>query len=225
MDKVATARFVWRFLSPLPFMWRLHQVVRSLLSPFAAVIAAIAMQPVEDDRKLLDLGCGHGVFLALAKQAFPGLGLIGIDLSESKIASARVAFEAAGLEARELAVRDIADFAQQSVDVISILDVLYLAPIEQWDGILGNCYACLRPGGLLLLKEMNRAIDWKFRLLCLEETLAVKVLGLTLGEKFTFPFPDEIRARLERAGFDVEQKALDRGYYVPHMLWIARKPA
>jgi hypothetical protein len=71
---------------------------------------------------------------------------------------------------------------------------------------------------------MNREKKFKFQILCLEETLSVKVLGITLGSEFTFPTPDDIRMRLEKAGFTVEQIPLDRGYHVPHMLWIARKP-
>lgn len=222
MNKFQTASYVWRFLSPLPAFWRLHQVARSFMSPFAALIERL---PAADGRPLtlVDLGCGHGTFLALAKQSRPDLDLIGIDLSEEKIASARKAFEAAGLKARELAVRDIADFAPESADVISILDVMYLVPLDQWDGVIEKCFACLKPGGVLLMKEMNRELDFKFRVLCLEETLAVKVLGLTLGSEFTFPTPAEIRDRLNKAGFAVEQIALDRGYHVPHALWIARK--
>jgi len=226
MNKVQSAGFVWRFLSPLPVIWRLHQVGRSFLSPLIAVLNHVPRTSQPDRAPVLvDLGCGHGIFLALAKHERPDLDLIGIDLSESKIASARKAFEAAGLDASQLAVKDIADFDPGSADAITILDVLYLVPIDQWDGILDKCHAALKPGGALLVKEMNRDKKFKFQVLCLEETLAVKVLHLTTGNNFTFPSPGEIRARIEKAGFTVEQIPLDRGYHVPHMLWIASKPA
>jgi 2-polyprenyl-3-methyl-5-hydroxy-6-metoxy-1,4-benzoquinol methylase len=226
VNKIQSAGFVWRFLSPLPVIWRLHQVGRSFLSPLIAVLNHVPRTSQPDRAPVLvDLGCGHGIFLALAKHERPDLDLIGIDLSESKIASARKAFEAAGLDASRLAVKDIADFDPGSADAITILDVLYLVPIDQWDGILDKCYAALKPSGALLVKEMNRNKKFKFQVLCLEETLAVKVLHLTTGNNFTFPPPGEIRARLEKAGFTVEQIPLDRGYHVPHMLWIARKPA
>jgi 2-polyprenyl-3-methyl-5-hydroxy-6-metoxy-1,4-benzoquinol methylase len=231
MTKFELAKFVWRFLAPLPAFWRTHQVGRSLLSPFIPLMSFVEMQSqVSEDFVLLDLGCGHGIFLAMVAFYFSRIGrpapkLVGIDLSADKIKLAQSAFSAAGLTASQLAVKDIAEFEPRSANMISILDVMYLVPLAQWDGVLGKCYDALKPGGTLLLKEMNRERKWKFRLLLLEETLAVKVLGLTLGGKFTFPPPEEIRRRLQLAGFEVEEKPLDRGYHVPHMIWVGHKPA
>lgn len=194
------------------------------MSPFRAVLNRIPqMNDPASPPVLVDLGCGHGIFLALAKHERPDLELVGIDLSESKIASARKAFEASGLKARELAVKDIADFEPGSADAITILDVLYLVPLEHWDSIFEKCHAALKPGGVLLVKEMNREKRFKFFVLWLEETLAVKVLRITMGGEFTFPPPGEFRTRLEKAGFAVEQTPVDRGYHVPHTLWVAKK--
>ena len=63
----------------------------------------------------------------------------------------------------------------------------------------------MKPGGKLLLKEMDRSITWKYALLYVEETVAVKILGLTLGKEFAFAKPGEIRRTLEEAGFEVEE--------------------
>jgi cyclopropane fatty-acyl-phospholipid synthase-like methyltransferase len=224
MRKLETIRHTWKFVSPLPPFWRLHQTGRSLLLPFHQLLRHLPVQESPHGLPtLLDLGCGHGVFLALAKRENPNLQLIGLDLSDAKIAAARQAFDASSYSIPQLAVMDIADFPEQSVDIITIIDVLYLVPINQWDDILKKCYKCLKSGGKILLKEMDRSITWKFMLLYLEETLAVKILGLTLGKRFTFPEPGEIRCRLERAGFVVEACSLHRGNLVPHHLWIGSK--
>ena len=219
MQKLEAVQQAWKFLSVLNVFWRLHQAGRSLLVPFEKLIDYLPEEGI-----LLDLGCGHGLFLALAKVNKQGLQLIGLDLSNEKILAAGKAFNASNCRARQLTVMDISEFPQHSVDVISIIDVLYLVPIARWDGILNKCYDCLRPGGKLLLKEMDRSIAWKFALLYCEETLAVRILGLTLGREFTFPHTDEIRCRLERAGFEVEEIPLHRRYFVPHQLWIGNKP-
>ena len=118
---------------------------------------------------------------------------------------------------------DIGEFAEQSVDVITIIDVLYLVPLEQWKGILEKCFRCLKLGGKVLLKEMDRSVAWKFFLLYVEETLAVKLLGLTLGSQFTFPEPRAIRLQLAAAGFQVEDMAIHHGYFAPHHLWIGHR--
>lgn len=226
MGRFDTIRFTWKFLAPLPASWRLHQAVRAMLIPFSSIIQHLPKRAGGTGPSvLLDLGCGHGCFLALARAARPDLELVGLDLSEQKIDGARKAFGASTYPVRELSVRDIADFPALSVDTITILDVLYLVPMERWDGILQRCHDCLRPGGTLLLKEMDRTITWKFAVLYVEETLAVRVLGLTRGGAFNFPPPAQVRLRLERAGFKVEQCPIDRGYFVPHLLWIARKHA
>ena len=217
MRKLATIRQGWNLLSHLGMFWRLHQVGRILLVPFDQLLDYLPRQG-----RVMDLGCGHGLFLALAKREKTQLQVIGIDLSEEKIAGARLLFNTAGTVGR-LAVADIADFPRETVDAISMIDVLYLVPIEQWDRILRTCYDCLRPGGTLLLKEMDRTNRWKFALLYFEETLAVKILGLTLGKQFSFPQPAEIRRRMESAGFAVRVIPLHAGYFVPHQLWLGTK--
>jgi cyclopropane fatty-acyl-phospholipid synthase-like methyltransferase len=211
-------------MAPLDTFWRLHQVVRSLLFPFHKLLDHLPERiGLLDSTLLLDLGCGHGLFLALAKRERPNLQLIGLDLSEEKIAAARKAFHALNYPLPQLIVMNIADFTERTVDVITIIDVLYLVPIDQWDGILRKCYGCLKPGGKLLLKEMNRSITWKFALHYLQETLVVKILGLTLGKDFTFPKPEEIRRHLEQAGFAVKEIPLYHGNCYPHQLWIGSK--
>jgi 2-polyprenyl-3-methyl-5-hydroxy-6-metoxy-1,4-benzoquinol methylase len=218
MRKLDAVRQTWHFLSALDPFWRLHQVIRTLLVPFQSVA-----DHLPERGTLLDLGCGNGLFLALAKKAKPDLDIVGLDLSEDKIAAARQAFHACTDRVPQLVVMDIKDFPEQSVDVISIIDVLYLVPFERWNSILEKCYRCVKPGGKVLIKEMDRSIAWKFLLLYLEETLAVKVLGLTLGSQFTFPKPEAIRLRLACAGFEVEEIPIDRGYFVPHHLWIGHR--
>ncbi len=166
MRKLESIRQAWKFFSTLSFFWRLQQVGRCLLTPFHKLVDYL---PAEGS--LLDLGCGHGLFLALAKQEKPALQVIGLDLSEEKVAAARKAFSGSDYTIQQLDVQNIADLREQSIDVISIIDVLYLVPIDQWYDILKRCYNCLKSDGELLLKEMDRSISWKFALLYIEETI------------------------------------------------------
>jgi cyclopropane fatty-acyl-phospholipid synthase-like methyltransferase len=218
-------RFVREYLSPLPRFWRFHQLARCMLVPFLGLIDFVPeREGPQHHPVLLDVGCGHGVFLGLLRKERPDYELIGIDLSAGKVAAARLAFSASNLPAPEIIQGKFSDFPIGPVDVVTIIDMMYLVPLERWDRILQKAYDCLRPGGRLLLKAMDRRIRWKFALLYAEETLAVRVLGLTLGESFTFPDPEDVRRRVERVGFTVERVPLDRGYYVPHLLWVCTKP-
>lgn len=216
MTKLQSLRAAWLYLAPLDAGTRLHQLLRCLLAPFPELLECLP-----EDGKLLDVGCGHGTFLAQAGRRHPRLELAGFDLDERKIASARRAFAASELGTGRLEVRDVLDFEGEPVDAITLVDVLYLVPFDGWKTVLEACRAALRPGGRLLLKEIDRTKRWRFALLVLEELLAVRLLRWTKGRTFTFPPPEEIRKALEEAGFTVEDRSLGRGYHVPHHLWIA----
>ena len=221
MTKWQALRYAWRKTAPLPLGWRLHQTVRALLAPFEKLVEHLPAAG-----QLVDVGCGHGLFLLLSRKARPELSLVGLDLSADKVAAARVLLSSGGIDA-ELAVADVAELPDETSDAISIIDVLYLVPEERWPEVLSRCYAKLRPGGSLLLKEMDASQRVKLNLLRLEEWLAVRVLGWTLaqGRDFHFPAPQRVSQMLEQAGFAVRELPLHQRSFAPHHLWFATKPA
>lgn len=218
LSRLESLHVSWRFLATLSLSTRLHQAVRCLMMPFGRVLSHLPCTGV-----VVDLGCGYGTLLAMAKTVRPELSVVGIDLSAERIESARLAFRAAPFEAEDLRQEDIAAYPPASADCVVAVDVMYLIPWAHWPRIFEACYACLKPGGRLLLKEMNRGKRLKFRIGQLQELLAVKLLRWTLGAQFTFPEPQAIRAALETAGFTVASEALDRGFHVSHHLWVATK--
>jgi tRNA G46 methylase TrmB len=95
----------WSMLAGLPFRWRLHQVIRSLVIPFGRLLQYVPSPGARSGPVvLLDLGCGHGIFLAVAAKKRPDIKVIGLDFSEEKIAAARRVFEASGIVNYDLAV-------------------------------------------------------------------------------------------------------------------------
>ena len=106
---------------------------------------------------------------------------------------------------------------------VTILDVFYLIPCEIQERLLGVCVGNLAPGGVIVLKEMAERPRWKVWLNWLEETLAVRVLRITVGSKFYFRTRADWQAIFQRLGFTVETIPLDRGYYHPHVVFVARK--
>jgi len=57
----------------------------------------------------------------------------------------------------------------------------------------------------------------------LQETLAVKIIGFTLGSRFHFQSREKFTALLDRLGFDVEVVPQHKGYWYPHILYLAKK--
>ncbi len=107
-------------------------------------------------------------------------------------------------------------------DAITLFDVLYRFPREEWDGLFRSIRARLAPGGVFLLKELdpeNRAKQLWNRT---QERISDRI-GLTLGEAFSYETRDQIRARLLAAGFEgFEAVEIGAGYPHAHILYIGR---
>ncbi len=196
---------------------RLHMAIRWRLCPLPAIAARIPEAGV-----VVDLGCGHGLFAQLLARQSTRREVYGIDLDSHKIDVA----SQLTLPNLHFLAEDIAATSIPPADAITILDVFYLVPYPAQEKILESCAARLARGGAIFLKEMAEAPRWKVALNWLEETLAVRLLRITDqagGGQFSFRTRAGWQSLLGRLGFAVETIPLDRGYYHPHVLFVARK--
>ncbi len=81
----------------------------------------------------------------------------------------------------------------------------------------------LPPGGVLVLKDMDKRPRWKYAWNMIQETIAVKIIGFTLGSRFYFRRRADYVALLNGLGFAVDIVPLHRGYWYPHILFVAKK--
>ena len=197
---------------------RLHTWLRAWSAPLQAVVAALPA-----GESLLDVGCGHGLIANEAALRSPHARVLGIDLSETKIASAQATVGGrANLEFRLAPLRDVSD---SGFGAVSLIDVLYLVPEASWANFLNTCFDKLKPGGVFVLKEVGTKPRWKFERLRVQEFLSTRVFRITTGESMHFESEDELRKRLTTAGFEhVLLRRLDLGYTSPHLLLTGRKP-
>lgn len=170
---------------------------------------------------IVDLGCGHGLFSSLLAQQSLQRRVIGIDLDAHKIEVAQTV----KLPNLTYQVGDIAAANVPPAQAVTILDVFYLLPYDAQEKLLQVCAEKLAPGGVILLKDMAEKPRWKVWMNWLEEFMAVRVLRITLGSEFYFRPRVEWQALFQELGFTVETIPLDRGYYHPHVLFVARKSA
>lgn len=204
-----------------PLGVRAHVRVRWTTCPFRAVDAQL---PPEG--RVLEVGCGHGLFSLLAAVRSPARAVVGVDVDERKVAHARVA----AARARESGARcDIVvappgELPAGPWDAVVVVDVLYLLDTETQRDLVGRAARLLAPGGVLAVKEMDLFPPWKFRWNLAQETLAVRVLGITVGSTMTFRSPAEIGGWMASAGLDVAQVPLHKGYPHPHHLVVGRRP-
>lgn len=198
---------------PLPV--RLHTRLRAFTCPMAALVARVPARG-----RLLEVGCGHGLFANEAALTNPELTVVGVDPSGEKVRWAHRTVAGRGNVRFRMA--RVEDTPEDGFDMVAVLDVLYLVARKEWPSFLAACRARLRPGGRLLLKEVDVRPRWKFYRCLLQETVSVRLLGITLGGAFAFAPRPEIERLLTAAGFrDVTFTRLDAGYLTPHVLYEA----
>lgn len=189
---------------------RLHVLGRLLSCPFLRVLPH-----VPPGSRLLDLGAGHGLFARLSIAAGASAAVT-VEPDLAKVC-------ATPPHPRVQAVAGYAGAVAGTFDVASVFDVLCRMPIDQWDGLLAAAHAALRPGGLLLVKEIDSTNRRKAAWNRLQEHGA-DLLGLTLGEAFSYEPPAATLVRLGRLGFvDSRVVQIGRGYPHAHVLFMATR--
>jgi 2-polyprenyl-6-hydroxyphenyl methylase/3-demethylubiquinone-9 3-methyltransferase len=201
----------------MPAAVRLHTRLRAFSCPMAAVLGRVPRAG-----SLLEVGCGHGLFANEAALENPELQVLGIDPAADKIRWAQGSVgDRSGIGFREGRLEAL---KEGPFDAVAVLDVLYLVPRTDWPAFLGACRERLRPGGKLLLKEVDVRPRWKFYRCWLQESLSVRLLGITLGREFAFAGREEMLGLLRGAGFaTAEATDLGRGYLTPHVLYEAAR--
>ncbi len=189
-----------------------------MLFPFPALA-----RHIPSSGAFLDVGCGYGVWSLYLAQQFPNAKIYGIDPDGEKIEVARLAAREAGLGNIQFEVGTAQAPPQRPFALVSVIDVLYLIPYPEQERFLSGVTSCLLPGGRLLLKEMSERPRWKYAWNWLEEWLAVRLLGITLGASFYFRPQAGWEALLSGLGLAVHTIRLDRGYVHPHILFVGEK--
>jgi len=156
--------------------------------------------------RLLDVGCGTGIWLDRLEAEYGALGS-GIDVSKACLN------EAAGENetTRPLACGDVVDlpFASNVFDVVICLDVL--EHIVRQERCLGELTRVLRPEGRLLLWTINRnqAFTWNWLL----AKLGVDVFNRVSHDPLLLPKVSDTGASLTRAGLRLDRIELFNSFF------------
>ena len=159
---------------------------------------------IKPNGKLLDVGCGEGLFLGLAQAKGWEISGTEISLYASQFASKILGEEIYCGQLHEAA------FADDSFDVVTMWHVL--EHVEDPKGYLTEVYRVIRPGGLLViavpninnlfLRSLYRLIKWR----------KLKLFSAKDKEIHLYHFsPKTLYAYLEKAGFDCLRIAPDYG--------------
>ncbi len=206
--------------APLPLSERLF--VRGRLA--SAPLLDLAERARGTD--LLDVGCGHGVLVALLADGHPDRRVVGIDPDERKIEWARRSVgRCPNVELEACTIESLAARRPAAFDTVLVADVLYLLAADAWPPFLSAARRLLKPAGRIVLKEAEDDGSWRVTKALWQEKLMVHLLRRTHSSGAVGFVPRQVLERaLADAGFAVEETVgLARGYSTPHLLLCARR--
>jgi ubiquinone/menaquinone biosynthesis C-methylase UbiE len=180
--------------------WAVHVLARAITDLERLVNGRMPADPV-----VIDVGCGYGRSFGLLRDRFGAGRLIGIDIDEAMLASARAATAARGLRVEFLQANSAQlPIGDETADVVFCHQTFH--HLTDQGGALREFHRVLRPGGLLLFAESTKAyIDsWLIRLL----------FRHPMEVQRTAP---EYLAMIGAAGFRVDPEAVSYPY-----LWWSR---
>lgn len=137
-----------------PYLMRKLMHYRIHICPFERLI-----RHVSPGNSVLDVGCGAGLFLALLAGTVPNLRAVGFDSSVPAIKTALLMEQRArakGLNA-EMSFARLATsepWPSGEFDVVSLVDVMHHIPPAFQKGVFENAAGRVKPGGILLYKDM-----------------------------------------------------------------------
>ncbi len=167
--------------------------------------------------RVLDLGCGFGLFSLYFAGCAPERELHGVDVDAGRIEQAQASARRLGLANTQFTTGDLVGWrSEQRYDGVAGIDVIHHLPVAAVPEFLAGVRDALEPGGLLVLKDVADKPAYKrwFTLL-----LDRAMVG---WEPLRYWPPDELATRLEELGFEVFVHRMNDILPYPHVLYVAR---
>ncbi len=144
-----------------------RDIVRSYESPIVRAYATVRFQILRqrfldeigqylpEQGRILDVGCGFGLFALYFAGQSSGRYVQGFDYNQRRIAMAARSAEQLGLGNCRFSVADAATTPiDQPFDAVYMLDILHHIPVEAVAPLIGRITQNLAPGGKLIVKDV-----------------------------------------------------------------------
>jgi 2-polyprenyl-3-methyl-5-hydroxy-6-metoxy-1,4-benzoquinol methylase len=168
--------------------------------------------------RVLDLGCGFGLFSLYYASVCPSLEIEGIDLNPRRIALARAAADKLGLTNVRYQVGNVTEFrGGAAFDAAYMLDIVHHIPPETVRPLLEQVAKTLPAGGLLLIKDVDTRPAYKRWFTHALDRLMDPRTPVRYWEA------DELQRLLEQVGFRVRRHLMVDFLPYPHILYIGER--
>jgi len=146
---------ILRLYQPLSPWESFYLRARWRLCPFMSIEALLP-----PGGKVLDFGCGYGMLSNLISLRAPSRHVQGVDLNRNRIAVAKRS--AIDRDNIDFYLGDVNDLMVETFDAVVMTDVMHHLSDQDSRIILRKISSCLRPGGLLVILDVDRRPFWKF---------------------------------------------------------------
>ena len=168
--------------------------------------------------RVLDLGCGFGLFSLYYATVRPALTVEGLDRNARRIGMARAAAARLGRPNVRYEVGDVMDWkGGERFDAAYLLDIVHHIPPEAVRPLVEQVARTLPEGGRLLVKDVDRHPAYKRWF-----THALdKVMDPAASVRYWDT--DELQGLLESVGFDVHRHLMVDVLPYPHVVIAATR--
>ena len=175
---------------------------------------------------ILDLGSGHGLLSLAMALSEPTRIVRGFDHDEKRVDMARKA--AAGLANVEFSSGGIRDIVADpglrgQVAGIVVIDALHYLTFAEQEAFLADARNALRPGGALLIRDVDAAAGNNFLVNRLHERIMTGI-GFTRAEQLNFRTRADWLLMLAKAGFEAACEPCSR-FPFADLLFTSTAPA
>ena len=146
-------QFVRRLLRSLSGLTRLYSLARFQIIPEPFLLCID--QHLPDSGRVLDLGCGFGLFTLWFAQRRPECQFVGIDSSARRIRAARRLAETLQVRNVTFECEDVALCQTGSINAAYCIDLLHHIPPEASDRLLRRLFERLEPNGKVVIKDVT----------------------------------------------------------------------
>ena len=181
----------------------------------------VMAEKMPKEGKILDLGCGHGLFALALALGSSSREVLGIDHDTVRVALGEKA--AKGLTNLHFEQGSVLAPPPGPYAGVSLIDVMHYFPPALQEQVLVGINSCLVDGGTILIRDVNPKAGVISSLNRGYEAVATKI-GFTRSnsESNHFKTPEEWTRALNRAGFDVTSEPCSHFLFADH-LFVGKK--
>jgi 2-polyprenyl-3-methyl-5-hydroxy-6-metoxy-1,4-benzoquinol methylase len=169
-------------------------------------------------RKVLEVGCGFGLFGCYFAARDRRVQWNGLDLNSNRVDMARKAASRLGLSNARFAVADARNHLElhERFDAVVMMDLLHHIPDESKRQLLETVLDRLAPDGVLIIKDVMRRPRWKLAFTWLLD------VGMTRGFDMWYWDPGQLRQAIDDR-FDIESYPISDWLPYPHIVYVVSR--